>query len=76
MPVSIHLLSWDLANVYDQLSLTVLNLESIVSFSGHVTMSVSKLLSRIVAPDVPEDAGEEDMDAEEPNDDVDSMTEA
>ena len=39
-------------------------------------MSVSKLLSRIVAPDVPEDAGEEDMDAEEPNDDVDSMTEA
>ena len=32
--------------------------------ASHVTMSVSKLLSRIVAPDVPEDdAGEEDMDA-------------
>ena len=31
--------------------------------ASHVTMSVSKLLSRIVAPDVPEDAGESDMDA-------------
>lgn len=30
--------------------------------ASHVTMSVSKLLSRIVAPDVPEDAGDEDMD--------------
>jgi len=31
--------------------------------ASHVTMSVSKLLSRIVAPDVPEDSGDNDMDA-------------